>query len=51
MYRRHSRNSKKTTIKNMRKHKTKNEIIGALNKQQSETKNTINRDINELSEN
>jgi hypothetical protein len=25
-----------------------NEIIGALNKHQSETKNTINREINEL---
>jgi seryl-tRNA synthetase len=49
MYRRHSRNPKTTKIKNMRKHKNKlNEIIGALNKHQSEPENTINREMNEL---
>jgi hypothetical protein len=30
----------------MRRHR--NELIGALNKHQSETENTINREINEL---
>jgi flagellar biosynthesis chaperone FliJ len=45
MYRRHSRNSKTTKLKNMRKHKKQiNEIIGALNKNKNETENTINRD-------
>jgi gas vesicle protein len=33
--------------KNKRKHQ-KNEIIGALNKNQNETGNTINREINKL---
>jgi uncharacterized phage infection (PIP) family protein YhgE len=48
MYKRHS-NSKTTKIKNVRKtHKQINEIIGTLNKNQSETENTINREINEL---
>jgi hypothetical protein len=48
MYRRHSRNSKTTKVKNMRKHKKQiNEIIGALNKHQSETENTINTEIME----
>jgi hypothetical protein len=48
MYRRHSRNSKMTKLKNIRKQKQMNEIIGALNKHQTETKITINREINEL---
>jgi hypothetical protein len=35
--------------KNMRRHKKQiNELIGALNKHQSATENTINREINEL---
>jgi hypothetical protein len=45
MYRRHSRNSKTTKTKNMRKPRKKtNEIIEALNKHQTETETTINRD-------
>jgi 5-methylcytosine-specific restriction endonuclease McrBC regulatory subunit McrC len=49
MYRRHSRNSKKTKIKNMKKtQKQINEIIEALNKCQTETETTTNREINEL---
>jgi hypothetical protein len=48
MYRRHSRNSKTTKIKNMIRHKRQiNEPIGAINKYQSETENTINKEINE----
>jgi phosphoglycerate-specific signal transduction histidine kinase len=49
MYRRHSRNSK--TTKNNEYKKTQqqiNELTGALNKYQSETENTISREINEL---
>jgi hypothetical protein len=45
---RHSRNFKTPKIKNMRRQKQINELIGALNKHQSETDNTINREINEL---
>jgi molecular chaperone GrpE (heat shock protein) len=43
MYKRHSRNSKTTEIKNMGRHedKQKTRIYGA-------TENTINREINEL---
>jgi hypothetical protein len=48
MYRRHSRNSKIIKLKNMRKQKQINEIIGALNKHQTETKITTSREINEL---
>jgi hypothetical protein len=49
MYRRHSKNSKRTKIKNMRKHtQKKNEIIEALNKCQTETETTTKREINEL---
>jgi hypothetical protein len=32
----------------MKRHKNINEITGTLNKHQSETENTINREINEL---
>jgi hypothetical protein len=32
----------------MRKHRKKNEIIGALNKHQTEIKITISREINKL---
>jgi hypothetical protein len=45
---RHSRNFKTPKIKTTRRQKQINEIIGALNKHQSETENTINREINEL---
>jgi uncharacterized protein Yka (UPF0111/DUF47 family) len=48
MYRRHSRNSKTTKIENLRKHKNKRNSIEALYKHQSETGNTINKEINEL---
>jgi uncharacterized protein Yka (UPF0111/DUF47 family) len=49
MYRRHSRNSKTKKNKEYEKiQKQVNEIIGALNKHQSETENTINKEINEL---
>jgi chromosome segregation ATPase len=48
MYRRHSRNSKTIKTKNMRRHKTKSELIGALNKYQSETENTFYKKISEL---
>jgi hypothetical protein len=41
MYKRHSRNFKIPKIKNMRRQKQINELIGALNKHQSETENTI----------
>jgi regulatory protein YycH of two-component signal transduction system YycFG len=44
--RRHSRNSKIKKIKKTQKQI--NEHIGALNKYQSETEDTINREINEL---
>jgi hypothetical protein len=44
----HSRNSKTTKQKHMRKHRNKYEITGALNKHQTETKITISREINEL---
>jgi CTP:phosphocholine cytidylyltransferase-like protein len=37
-----------TKIKNMRRQKQINKFIRALNKHQSETENTINREINEL---
>jgi uncharacterized phage infection (PIP) family protein YhgE len=46
--RRHSRNSKTTKIKNTRTQKQISELIRVLNKYQSETENTINREINEL---
>jgi protein subunit release factor A len=49
MYKRHSRNFK--TPKNKEYKKTQkqiNELIRTLNKYQSETENTINREINEL---
>jgi hypothetical protein len=42
------KNFKAPKIKNLRKHKQVNELIGAQNKHQSETENTINRKINEL---
>jgi hypothetical protein len=45
MYRRYSRNSKTTKTKNMRKPRNK-QIIEALNKHQTETETTINREIN-----
>jgi hypothetical protein len=48
VYRRHSRTSKTTKIKNMRKHKNKHKLIEAQNKHQTETENNINREINEL---
>jgi hypothetical protein len=49
MYRRHSRNSETRKLKNMRKHRKEIKlIIGVLNKHQTETKITINREINEL---
>jgi hypothetical protein len=49
MYRRHSGNSKTTKKKEYEKtQKQINELIEALNQHQSETKNTINREINEL---
>jgi hypothetical protein len=32
----------------MRRHRTNKQTIGALNKHQSETENTINREINDL---
>jgi proline dehydrogenase len=49
MYRRHSTNSKTTKLKDYEKtQKQINEIIGALNKQQTETKITISREIKEL---
>jgi hypothetical protein len=48
MYRRHSRNSKTKKTKNVRKHRQINEIIEVLNKYQTETEITINREINEL---
>jgi hypothetical protein len=41
MYKRHLRNSKTTKTKNMRRHRNKNELIGALNKKESETESTI----------
>jgi hypothetical protein len=37
-----------TKVKNMRPHRKKKKLRGALNKHQSETENTINREINEL---
>jgi paraquat-inducible protein B len=45
MYKRHSRNCKTPKVKTQ---KQINELIGALNKHQSKTENTINREINEL---
>jgi recombinational DNA repair ATPase RecF len=49
MYRRHSRNSKTIKIKEYEKtQKQINEIIGTLNKYQTETEITINREISEL---
>jgi hypothetical protein len=49
MYKRHSRNFKTPKLKNTRRHRKKiNELLGALNKHQSEIQNTINRKINEL---
>jgi hypothetical protein len=50
MYRRHSRTSKTTTTKKEyeKTQKRISEIRGTLNKHQSETENTINRQINEL---
>jgi acetolactate synthase small subunit len=49
MYERHSRNFKTPKNKEYEKmQKQINELIGALNKHQSETENTINREINEL---
>jgi uncharacterized protein Yka (UPF0111/DUF47 family) len=48
MYRRHSRNSK-TTNREFEKAKEEiKETIEALYKHQSETENTINKEINEL---
>jgi hypothetical protein len=32
----------------VRRHRNKNELRGAINKHQSETENTINKEINEL---
>jgi gas vesicle protein len=47
MYKRHSRNFKDTKNKEYKKtQKQIKELIGALNKHQSETENTINREIN-----
>jgi ribosomal protein L10 len=48
MYRRHSRNSKITKKKYEKTQEHMKEIIEALNKHQSETENTTNREINEL---
>jgi N-acetylmuramic acid 6-phosphate (MurNAc-6-P) etherase len=47
MYKMHSRKFNTWKIKNTKDTET-NELIRALNKQQSETANTINREINEL---
>jgi uncharacterized protein Yka (UPF0111/DUF47 family) len=51
MYNRHSRNFKTPKKKKKDYKKTQkqiNEFVGALNKHQSETGNTITREINEL---
>jgi hypothetical protein len=47
MYKRQSRNFRTPKIKEYEKTETQiNELTGDLNKQQSETDNTINREIN-----
>jgi hypothetical protein len=49
MYRRQSRNSNTTKIENLKKAQEEiKETIEALYKHQSETKNIINKELNEL---
>jgi CTP:phosphocholine cytidylyltransferase-like protein len=48
MCKRHSRNFMTIKIKNTRTKKQVNELIGTLNKHQSETENTMIGEINEL---
>jgi ElaB/YqjD/DUF883 family membrane-anchored ribosome-binding protein len=48
MYKMHSRNFKTPIINTDKTQKQINELRGSLNKHQSETEDTINREINEL---
>jgi ferritin-like metal-binding protein YciE len=45
MYKRYSRNFKIPKIKNMRRHRKKNDLREDFNKHHSETKDTIKRNI------